>query len=96
MLSMHCNYCFHLLLCDAMVYLMNALYCRTTGQPGSAAVAAPPTSNSQPGRYNGHYTDWVMKNMTQAVAGASLGIWVRFSGCLSKQLVRLLVWGALQ
>lgn len=65
--------------------------CRTTGQPGSAAVAAPPASSpQQPGQFGGQYGDWVMKNMTRAVAGASLGIWVRFSGCLAKQLVSLL------
>ncbi|KAL0052269.1 hypothetical protein WJX82_011004 [Trebouxia sp. C0006] len=53
---------------------------------GSAAVAAPQAGNAGP--REAHWSQWALKAAKDALGGSSVAMWVRFTGCLNKQLVK--------
>jgi hypothetical protein len=63
--------------------------CRAAESKGSAAVAAPQAGNAEP--REAHWSQWAMKAAKDALGGSSVAMWVRFTGCLNKQLVSALI-----
>ena len=63
--------------------------CRAAESKGSTGVGAPQAGNA--GGREAHWSQWALKAAKDALGGSSVAMWVRFTGCLNKQLVRALI-----